>query len=212
MKIKDIMTTEVISVDKDHDLRHILNLMKKHDIKPFPSIQAILCTSENIYPGQRELLEEVFQCRVYTFYGHAERVVSAGECEKSTYYHVFPEYGIMELIKEGGKTAQSDGDSGIIVGTGLTNYIMPLIRYRTDDIGVYTNEKCSCNREYQLLKEVEALVEKCKKKDKYIGTFTDTFEAAQRFKAMGVKYISYQTDVGIFADSCKEILDRLRRL
>jgi len=64
----------------------------------------------------------------------------------------------------------------------------------------------------KLLKEVEALVEKCKKKEKYIGTFTDTFEAARHFSKMGVKYISYQTNVGIFADSCKEILGHLRRL
>ena len=64
----------------------------------------------------------------------------------------------------------------------------------------------------KLLKEVEGLVEKCKKKEKYIGTFTDTFEAASRFKKMGVKYISYQTDVGIFADSCKEILENLRQI
>ncbi len=64
----------------------------------------------------------------------------------------------------------------------------------------------------KLWKEVEVLVEKCSKKEKYIGTFTDTFEAAQRFKNMGVKYISYQTDVGIFADSCKDVLGRLRQL
>ena len=64
----------------------------------------------------------------------------------------------------------------------------------------------------KLLKEVEVLVEKCKKKGKYIGTFTDILEATARFKKMGVKYISYQTDVGIFADSCKEILESLHQL
>lgn len=36
MKIKDIMTKDVICVDKDVDLKHILKLMKKHDITKIP--------------------------------------------------------------------------------------------------------------------------------------------------------------------------------
>jgi CBS domain-containing protein len=38
MKIKEIMTTEVISVDKDEDLKHILSLMKKHNITKIPVV------------------------------------------------------------------------------------------------------------------------------------------------------------------------------
>ena len=38
MKIKDVMTTNVISVDKDEDLSHVLSLMKKHDITKIPVV------------------------------------------------------------------------------------------------------------------------------------------------------------------------------
>ena len=72
--------------------------MKGNSIKPFESVRAILCGSENIYKPQRRLLKDVFKGRVYSWYGHSEQVSLAGECEKSSYYHIFPEYGITELI------------------------------------------------------------------------------------------------------------------
>jgi len=39
MKVKEIMTKEVISVDKDEDLKHVLDLMKKHDITKIPVVE-----------------------------------------------------------------------------------------------------------------------------------------------------------------------------
>jgi len=38
MKIRDVMTKEIISVDKDVDLSHVLNLMKKHEITKIPVV------------------------------------------------------------------------------------------------------------------------------------------------------------------------------
>ncbi len=39
MKVKDVMTTDVVTVDKDVDLRHVLKLMKKHDITKIPVLE-----------------------------------------------------------------------------------------------------------------------------------------------------------------------------
>ena len=133
----------------------LARFMRQNGVEPFPSLKAILCGSENLYPAQRQLLEDTFQCRVYSWYGHAERVVLAGECERSTYYHVFPEYGITELVRDDGSPIRNDDETGIIVGTGLDNYAMPLIRYQTDDLAVRARETCTCGREYSLLKKVE---------------------------------------------------------
>ncbi len=133
----------------------LARFMRQNGVEPFPSLKAILCGSENLYPAQRQLLEDTFQCRVYSWYGHAERVVLAGECERSTYYHVFPEYGITELVRDDGSSITNDNETGIIVGTGLDNYAMPLIRYQTDDLAVRAKETCTCGREYSLLKKVE---------------------------------------------------------
>ena len=133
----------------------LARFMKAKGVGPFPSVRAILCSSENFYPAQRELLEEVFRCRVYCWYGHAERAVLAGECEQSRDYHIFPEYGITELVRKDGSTIEGENELGNIVGTGLGNFVMPLIRYRTDDLAIRTEGVCKCHREYTLFKSVQ---------------------------------------------------------
>ena len=129
--------------------------MQENNISAFPTVKAILCGSENLYPSQRQLLEEVFGCRVYSWYGHAEQAVLGGECEHSSNYHLFPEYGYTELIDEYGNNVSVEGGMGEIVVTGFNNPIFPFIRYRTMDIGVLTKEKCKCGRNYPLLKKIE---------------------------------------------------------
>jgi len=156
--------------------------MKEHNIEPFPSIKAILCASENLYPGQRELLEDVFQCRVYSWYGQAENVVLAGECEKSTYYHIFPEYGVTELIREDGSSVRNENEVGIIVGTGFNNFAMPLIRYKTDDLGTKICGKCSCNREYCLLTGIE-------------GKWVQEFIITQNDRPISITSLNMHSDV-----------------
>jgi len=129
--------------------------MREHDIEPFPTVQAILCGSENLYPWQRDLLTETFDCRVFSWYGNSEQTVLAGECEVSTHYHIFPEYGIVELIGQDGRPIEGPGVMGEVVATGLTNFICPLIRYRTMDVAVLGANSCACGRPYPMLERVE---------------------------------------------------------
>jgi CBS domain-containing protein len=39
MKVKDVMTKDVITVDKDVNLKYVLNLMKKHEITKIPVVE-----------------------------------------------------------------------------------------------------------------------------------------------------------------------------
>ena len=114
-------------------------------LKRFSAVQ------RTFYSLQRELLENAFQCKIFSWYGHNERTVLAGECEKSTYYHIFSEYGIVELIDRDGNVIEKD-KSGEVVVTGFNNAAMPFIRYRTQDIGVYANKECACGRQYPLFR------------------------------------------------------------
>ena len=133
----------------------LAQFMKEHGIEPISSIKAILCGSENLYASQRKMLEEVFRCRVFSWYGHTEMVVLAGECEKDSRYHIFSEYGVTELVRSDGSPVECEGEIGEIIGTGFNNYAMPFIRYRTRDLATLTQERCSCGRNYPLLKNVE---------------------------------------------------------
>jgi len=39
MKVRDVMTTDIISIDKDVELRHVLKLMKKNEITKIPVVE-----------------------------------------------------------------------------------------------------------------------------------------------------------------------------
>jgi len=125
------------------------NIELSHDIK------AILCSSEKLYNWQVELIEKTFNCRVIDNYGCAERVVLSCTCKMSNYHHIFPQYGLTEIIDKNGNPINRDGEVGEIVSTGFHNDIFPFIRYKTKDFGKYSSKKCKCGRRYQLLEEIE---------------------------------------------------------
>jgi len=116
-------------------------------------LKAIFTSSEPLYRIHRDLIEERFQTKVFDLYGQAERVVAATECERHDGLHLNQEYGITEVLKEGGECR--DNEVGEIVGTGLNNYAMPLIRYCTGDLARLSHEPCGCGRQMGRLSAVE---------------------------------------------------------
>lgn len=139
--------------------------MKRRDEAPIESVKVLLCSSENLYPIQKQLFQEVFKARVYSWYGHGESCCLAGYCEKQDYYHVYSEYGYVELIDHNGNIIPWEpGKRGEIVGTSFINNTMPFIRYRTGDIAVVGPASCACGRNYRLLAKIEG------RKQEYIVT------------------------------------------
>lgn len=157
--------------------------MLQHRISAIPSVRAILCGSEGMTPFQRKQIEDAFKCRVYSWYGHSEMCVLAGECEKSTDYHIFPEYGITELIDDSGKVISSPDVAGEVVSTSLSNYVFPLIRYKTGDIGVYADGTCKCGREYKRFSKIEGRLQDIIITKDYRKVTLTSLIFAQHFKA-----------------------------
>jgi len=56
---------------------------------------------------------------------------------------------------------------------------------------------------------MRAIVQRCLEKGVVVGTFADTVEAAHKWRAMGVKYLSYSVDVGIFYDAVKALKQQI---
>jgi phenylacetate-CoA ligase len=140
-------------------------VLRNNLTKELPPIRAALLGSEGFHKGQRDRIEQAFHTRVYSWYGHSERLVLAGECEKNNTYHHFPDYGIMEIIDEQGTPRNKEGERGEIVGTGLLNRCMPLIRYRTGDYATRQESRCGCGRYWDRFCDVEGH----RKQDMVIG-------------------------------------------
>ncbi|HVV73321.1 MAG TPA: hypothetical protein VHI52_17750 [Verrucomicrobiae bacterium] len=90
-------------------------------------LRGLLCGSERLTLPPKRLLEKIFKCRVYRWYGHSERVVLAGEGRNSELFYFWPAYGFLELGPPDSSGLQE------VIGTSFHNRVMPLIRYRTGD-------------------------------------------------------------------------------
>ncbi len=133
----------------------IARYMKENQIEHINGIKGIISTGETLYDWQKKIIEESFQCRVFEFYGHSESTTMALSCEKNNFLHFFPEYGYVELIDKEGNHVKKENGKGEIVTTGFMHNLFPLIRYKTGDMGILSNRKCSCGRNCLILKKIE---------------------------------------------------------
>ena len=116
-------------------------------------LRAVLTSSETLFSYQKEEIEKAFHCKIFDFYGLAERVIFATECSTHDGKHLNCEYGITEFVDENGRPAPA-GQSGRMVGTSLHNLGMPMIRYVTSDQSFLKSEPCPCGRSLPLMDAV----------------------------------------------------------
>lgn len=110
--------------------------------KKSTTLKYFLCGSENVFKYQKELIEGALKIRMYTWYGHSEKLILAGEEKECDYYHSNPFYGYGEIIDEEGNRINEVGAIGELTGTGFINTKMPFIRYRTGDFAEYVGQVC----------------------------------------------------------------------
>jgi phenylacetate-CoA ligase len=116
-------------------------------------VRAVITSSETLYDAQRARIREAFAAPVLDLYGHSERVICAAQCPAGEGYHVFSEYGVLELIDADGRPVTEEGAAGEVVGTTLLHDYFPLIRYRTGDRALHTTHRCSCGLPFPLIKQ-----------------------------------------------------------
>ncbi len=133
--------------------------MKDEHLTLNVQIGAIFCDGEILYDAQRALIEKIFKTRVYNVYGHTEGATVGISCPHGRLLHFLPQVGILELLDRRGKSVTREGGRGEMVVTGFNNGIFPLIRYKTQDVGIATQKRCSCGRAYRMLKKVEGRVQ-----------------------------------------------------
>lgn len=109
-----------------------------------PSLAAVFVTGELLDEGQRRVIEEYFAVPVADGYGSREAGFLAHSCPQGG-MHVTDENVVLEIVNTEGEPLPT-GECGEIVVTHLDAYAMPLIRYRTGDVGRRVGGGCSCGR------------------------------------------------------------------
>ncbi len=134
-------------------LARMINRLHLDVIRP----KAVLTSSEKLTDEMRDEIRKAYRCEVFDAYSGVEACGLASECEYHR-LHVSPDVGILELIDENGHPVKN-GETGEIVFTGLLNFEQPLIRYRTGDLAILSDEKCPCGREMPVLRELVGRLE-----------------------------------------------------
>jgi phenylacetate-CoA ligase len=109
--------------------------------------RVVFTTAEPLYDFQRATIQSVFGCPVGVEYGARDAGLMANECPQGG-LHV-PAEGMLVEILEG------PDHGGELVVTNLESFAMPIIRYRTGDIGARLEAPCPCGRGLPRLRGIE---------------------------------------------------------
>jgi Coenzyme F390 synthetase len=90
----------------------------------------VTLAAENLLTHQRELMVEAFGVEPRMHYASTEGVANASQGAHGIAYRIDEDYAVTELLP-----LDDFSDAGEIVGTSLTNYAMPLLRWRLRDLG-----------------------------------------------------------------------------
>jgi phenylacetate-CoA ligase len=101
--------------------------------------RAVLSSSETLSPEMKAVIERALQCPVFDWWGSNERIAIACQCERREFYHISAEGSYLEFLPEQGGMYR-------IIGTGLINHAMPLIRYDLGDLALPAKTPCPCGR------------------------------------------------------------------
>jgi phenylacetate-CoA ligase len=98
--------------------------------------------------AMRGQIERALPLRAVSFYGLSEMCGPgvAAECPARTGLHVQEDHFAVEVIEPGSTYGVPPGTEGELVFTTLTKEALPLLRYRTGDIGRLADTPCPCGR------------------------------------------------------------------
>jgi phenylacetate-CoA ligase len=115
---------------------------------PGPHLELGLFGGEPWTEGMRAEIERGLGLVAINFYGLSEMCGPgvAAECPVREGLHVQEDHFVVEVVDPGDGRRVAPGTEGELVFTTLTKEALPLLRYRTGDIGRLTGEPCACGR------------------------------------------------------------------
>jgi len=120
-------------------------------------LNSVMACAGTVTPEIRELIEDVFKCKVHNKYGSRDCGDIACECSEGN-MHIYSNHVYLEIVDWEGKPVK-EGEEGRILVTLLNNYGFPLIRYEIGDVGVINSEEiCNCGRPHPILKSVSGRI------------------------------------------------------
>lgn len=145
-----------------------LHSFRPNVLKTYPSfLRAAIETSESFHcplvfsvgevldQALRKHVEATFDARITDLYGAVEFTSIGWQCCAGSHYHLDVDAVVVEAVKLDSDIPANPGEPSRLIVTGLLNRAMPLIRYEIGDIGVLTDDECSCGVSLPLMSRIE---------------------------------------------------------
>jgi phenylacetate-CoA ligase len=107
------------------------------------AVELVISSGTDLDMGLRAQIAEVLACTVANAYGLTEFGLVAAECPQSEGLHVDESSVVAEILNEAGDPVEP-GVLGEVVLSRVGNAAMPLVRYRTGDLGKLLDAPCIC--------------------------------------------------------------------
>jgi phenylacetate-CoA ligase len=122
-----------IIVAQPGSLTALVEHFKTHKLEPWP-VKIVYLLGEKVFPEYRMAIESYFGIPIKEYYGNKENTVAVTQLNDGRNY-IQSDYCYLEFVNDENRWI---GDQPAnIVSTSLVNYAFPLIRYQTEDVGVY---------------------------------------------------------------------------
>ena len=120
-------------------------------------VKSVLLSTDHVPQAIVTALERAWDCRVFNHYGTTEMGLGGGvECAAHAGLHLREADLLFEVVDPRTDVPLPPGEEGEVVFTTLTREAMPLIRYRTGDLGSFVVRSCPCGSRLRLLANVRA--------------------------------------------------------
>jgi phenylacetate-CoA ligase len=148
-------------------------------------------TSEKLSGPQRELLREVFQCKVIDDYSSRELGIMAFECETGEFL-VTADVRYLEVVAN--DQVVPIGEMGEVAITSTYQFSWPFIRYKDGDMAIYEAETSKSGRPFPVLKEIVGRTNDFLVTSENKFVHSEFFAYTFRIKPEVLRYQIYQPD------------------
>ena len=158
-----LLETEAqVAVGMPFDLYRLACSDRAEPIRRAGALRCVLLCADYVTDAIAQTISRNLGCQVQEHYGMTETAYRGGvTCHPGGGYHLLQQDFCLEILHPQTGTPVPPGEYGEIVLTTLCAEAMPLLRYRTGDIGRMRTEGCACGSVFPVLDRVTCRLGDC---------------------------------------------------